>query len=120
MENKNNVTESDIVSSTAITLDHDIKINDVKIGASTTGAAIHKAEAINALTSEHGVTADAKTVMEVNVDFTNVATNSDVTINGTTVDFSSVTDMDDVVAAVNNAAVGDIRGQQPIALVSLS
>ena len=109
MENKNNVTESDIVSATALTLAHDIKINDVKIGASTTESAKHKADAINALTSEHGVTADAKTVLEAVVDFTNIATNSDVTLNGLTVNFSAVTDIADVVTAVNNAAVGDIR-----------
>ena len=108
-ETKDNIIESDIVSSTALTLAHDIKINDIKIGASSSESAGHKADAINALTSEHGVTADARSLMELNVDFTNVAAATDVTINGATVNFSSVTDMDGVVAAVNAGAVGDIR-----------
>ena len=109
MENKNNVLESDIVTSTALTLAHDIKINDVQIGASDTASAAHKADAINALTASHGVTADAKTEMTVTVDTENRAAATDVTINGATVDFSSTTDLAGIVTAVNNAAVGDIR-----------
>ena len=108
-ETVNNVVESGIVTSDTLTLTSDLKINDVKIGASTSNSAKHKAEAINALTSEHGVTADAKTVLEAVVDFTNIATNSDVTLNGLTVNFSAAKDIADVVTAVNNAAVGDIR-----------
>ena len=108
-ETVNNVVESGIVTSDALTATSDLKINGVKIGASTSESAKHKAEAINALTSEHGVTADAQTVLEAVVDFTNIATNTDVTLNGQTVDFSSAKDIADVVSSVNTAAVGDIR-----------
>jgi flagellin len=102
-----NVIESDIVSTTALTLDHDVKINDVQIGASDSAA--HKADAINALTADHGVTADAKTTLEATVLFTNLAGAPDVKLNGSTVDLSSTTEISSIVTAINTAAVGDIR-----------
>ena len=104
-----NVIETDIVSSTALTLDHDIEINDVQIGASDSNSAAHKADAINALTSEHGVTADAKTTLEATVLFSNLAGATDVTLNGSTVNLSSATEISSIVTAINTAAVGDIR-----------
>ena len=104
-----NIIETDIVSSTALTLDHDIEINDIQIGASDSASAAHKADAINALTAEHGVTADAKTTLETTILFSNLAGSTDVTLNGSTVNLSSATEISSVVTAINSAAVGDIR-----------
>jgi flagellin len=104
-----NIIESDIVSTTALTLDHDVKINDVQIGASDSDSAAHKADAINALTADHGVTADAKTTLEATVLFSNLAGATDVKLNGSTVDLSSTTEISSIVTAINTAQVGDIR-----------
>ena len=62
------------VSDNAITTAHDIKINDVGIGVSTTASAASKAIAINAKTAEHGVTANASNRIEMTLDFDNVPT----------------------------------------------
>ena len=109
MENTKNVLETGIVTTTVLTETHDIKINDVKIGASTTDSAGSKADAINKLTSDHGVTADAETELTIAVDFTNIAGATDVTLNGNTVDLSGDKNLADVVGAFNDAQIGDIR-----------
>ena len=109
MENTKNVLESGIVTTTPLTLTHDIKINDVQIGASETDSAQSKALAINSLTSQHGVTADAQTELTIGVDFTNIAGATDVTLNGNTVDLSGDKNLADVVGAFNDAQIGDIR-----------
>ena len=109
MENRNNVLVSDIVTTTAATLAHDVKINDIDIGASASDSAASKADAINAQTAAHGVTADAKTELTAVVTMLQIAAATDVSINGNVVDFSSVTNMAGVVTAVNDAQIGDIR-----------
>ncbi len=65
---------SGTVSANAITTAHDIKVNDVAIGVSTTASAASKAIAINAKTAEHGVTATASNRIEMTLDFDNVPT----------------------------------------------
>ena len=62
------------VSANAITTSSDIKINDVAIGVSTTASAASKVIAINAKTSETGVTASADNRVELNLNFDNVPT----------------------------------------------
>ena len=109
MENTKNVLESGIVTTTVLTETHDIKINDVQIGASITDSAGSKADAINKLTSEHGVTADAQTELTIGVDFTNIAAATDVTLNGNTVALNADTNLAEVVDAFNTAQIGDIR-----------
>ena len=109
MENTKNVLESGLVTTTALTETHDIKINDVQIGASTTDSAGSKADAINKLTGSHGVTADAETELTIAVDFTNIAASTDITLNGNSLDLSGDKNLADVVSAVNTAQIGDIR-----------
>ena len=111
MEVVNNKIESGIVSSTALNLSHDIKINDVKIGASTTESAGSKAVAINALTDEHGVTAQARTELTIGVNFTTAAFApgaTDIALNGTVIDFSAEHTLALVVAKFNDTQVGDV------------
>ena len=112
MEVVNNKIESGIVSSTALTVAHDIKINDVAIGASTTESAGSKAVAINALTDQHGVTAQARTELTVAANFTSSAFApgaTDIALNGTVIDFSAQHTLALVVAKFNDTAVGDVR-----------
>jgi len=62
------------VSSSAFTTSTDLKINDVAIGVSVSASAASKAIAINAKTSETGVTAKADNRVELTLDFDNVPT----------------------------------------------
>src|SRR6056300_771833 len=62
------------VSQEKFTTSTDIKINDVAIGVSVSASAASKAIAINAKTSETGVTATADNRVELTLDFDNVPT----------------------------------------------
>ena len=111
MENTNNVIETGLVSSTKLNLSHDIKINDVKIGASTNSSAASKAVAINAVTNETGVTADARTELTVLANFTSSVfppAAADIELNGDIIDLSSTQTLADIVKEFNDAAVGDV------------
>ena len=103
------VSTSGLVSTNALTASHDIQINDFDVGASTSSSAAAKAEAINAITSSTNVTASGSNLVTVELNFSNVPSASQVSINGNTVDFSSVTGIGDVITAINNASIGDIR-----------
>ena len=103
------VTGSRAVDGTALSSATDqLKINGVQIGDSTSASARDKAEAINKLTSEHGVVATAKTAMLVNLSFTGLtgSEHAGATVNGVTVDLSSAVDTSDVVTAINSATAG--------------
>lgn len=103
------ITTSGLVSSNALTASHDIKINDYAVGASTSSSAAAKAEAINQITSSTNVSASGSNLVTVTLNFSNLPGASQVSINGNTVDFSSVTGIGDVITAINNASIGDIR-----------
>ena len=103
------VVTSGLVSSNAITGSHDIKINDVSVGTSTSSSAAAKAVSINAISSSTNVTASGSNLVTVTLSFDNLPSASQVQINGNTVDFSSVTNATDVINAINNASIGDIR-----------
>ena len=103
------ITTSGLVSSNALTASHDIKINDYAVGASTSSSAAAKAEAINQITTSTNVSASGSNLVTVILNFSNLPSSSQVSINGNTVDFSSVTGIGDVITAINNASIGDIR-----------
>ena len=106
---KAGVLETDTVSGTALSA-NELKVNDVLIGGSVTGAANHVADAINAKTAEHGVTADANNEIEMTFDFSAGASlATDFKINGMAVDLTSATSAANVVTEVNAAGIGDIR-----------
>ncbi len=103
------VTGSRAVDATAISSATDqLKINGVQIGDSNSASAADKVAAINALTSEHGVVATGETGMKVNLDFiaNTMSNHAGATINGITVNFSSVVDLSGAVTAINNATAG--------------
>ena len=105
VETKDNVMESGIVSTTALTVAHDIKINDVEIGASTTNSAASKAVAINAVSGQTGVTAQARTELTVLASFTSSVfppLAADIELNGDVIDLSGDNDLADVVKAFND------------------
>jgi flagellin len=100
---------SSAVSSTALATTDDLKINGVLVGKSTDGSALSKAAAINAISSQTGVQATAKTQVKVTVDLAGTAPGAtDTVINGATVDLSAATTLNDVVTAINAAGINGV------------
>ena len=103
------VIRSDLVSTNALTTSHDIKINDVEIGASDSSSAAAKAIAINAVSSSTNVTASGDNLVTLTLNFSEASSAaSNISINGNAINFSSVTNEADTITAINNASIGDI------------
>ena len=103
------VIRSDLVSTNALTGSHDIKINDVAIGASDSASAASKAIAINAVSSSTSVTASGDNLVTLDLNFSEASTAaSNISINGNTINFGSVTNETETITAINNASIGDI------------
>lgn len=95
--------------STAIDASDDIRINGFKLGPTADSSALSKASAINSIFSNTGVTATALTKISASLDFTAIpATATDITINGSAIDLTTVKNLDDVVAAINGAGVNGV------------
>ena len=103
------VVTSGLVSSNALTGSHDIKINDISVGASDSSSAAAKAIAINSITSSTNVTASGSNLVTIELNFSNLPGASQVAINGNTVNLSSVSNINDVISTINSASIGDIR-----------
>lgn len=103
------VIRSDLVSTNALTASHDIKINDVTIGVSESASAAAKAIAINAVTSSTNVTASGDNLITLDLNFSEASSaSSNISINGNSINFASVTNASDTITAINNASIGDI------------
>ena len=100
---------SDLVSTNALTSSHDIKINDTAVGASTNSSAAAKAVAINAISTSTNVTAAGYNLVTVDVNNSETSGGaSNISINGNAINFSSANTLTLTIAAINNAAIGDI------------
>ncbi len=105
----NTVIRSDLVSTNALTTSHDIKINDVAIGASDSASAAAKAIAINSVSSSTNVSASGDNLVTLDLNFSEASTAaSNISINGNAINFSSVTNETETITAINNASIGDI------------
>ena len=103
------VIRSDLVSTNALTASHDIKINDVTIGTSESASAAAKAIAINAVTSSTNVTASGDNLVTLDLNFSEASSaSSNISINGNSINFASVTNASDTITTINNASIGDI------------
>ncbi len=103
------IIRSDLVSTNALTASHDIKINDIEIGASDSASAAAKAIAINAVSSSTNVTASGDNLVTLDLNFSEASTAaSNISINGNTINFGSVTNETETITAINNASIGDI------------
>ena len=96
------------VGATALNLSDDVRINGVKLGVSSDGSALAKAAAINSITDQTGVVATASTEIKLTLDFTAIPGATDITIAGSTVDLSAVTNLQDVVTAINAAGINGL------------
>ena len=100
---------SDLVSTNTLTSSHDIKINDTAVGASTSSSAAAKAVAINAISTSTNVTAKGYNLVTVDVNNSETSGGaSNISINGNAINFSSANTLTLTIAAINNAAIGDI------------
>lgn len=106
--NDSQVFRSAQVGATALNLSDDVRINGVKLGVSTDGSALAKAAAINALTAQTGVVATASTSVRITLNFTAIPLATDITIAGSVVDLSGVTNLVDVVTAINSAGINGL------------
>lgn len=95
------------VSSAAITVSDDIRINGVRIGTSADSSAIAKASTINMMAEQSGVKATAVTEVQVGVNLNNVAAAS-LTINGAAIDTTTVLTLADLTSKINAAGVNGI------------
>jgi flagellin len=102
---KGNVVSTDVLADTDL-----VKINDVLIGASLLDSASSKADAINKLTSEHGVTANASSKMAIDLDFTVSAPGAaEWEVQGAVIDISGADNTKDVADLINaDTGVGDV------------
>ena len=102
---KGNVVTTDVLADTDL-----VKINDVLIGASLLDSASSKADAINKLTSEHGVTANASSKMAIDLDFTVSAPGAaEWEVQGAVIDISGADNTKDVADLINaDTGVGDV------------
>jgi flagellin len=93
-------------TSNKLTSSDDVSINDVKVGLSADGSAASKAAAINAISSQTGIQASAKTLVKVSIAAGAVGT---ATINGVSVSFAA-TDKStaDFVTKINAAGISGV------------
>jgi flagellin len=107
--NGDGVITTDTVNGVAL-VDHELQINDVLIAKSTSGSANHVADAINAKTVEHGVTAVATNSVSLDLDLSVIPGSAGgFAINGSTVNLTSANTLAGVVSFINAAGVGDVR-----------
>jgi flagellin len=104
------VTGSRQVDGTALAATEGLKVNGVTIGDSASASALDKVNAINKLSSEHGVVATATTGMVVQLDFDAVTLtdHAGAEINGVTVNFTNVDSLDEAITTINTALAGTV------------
>lgn len=95
------------VSSAALTVSDDVRINGIRIGTSADSSAIAKASTINLMAEQSGVKATAVTEVQVGVNLNNVAAAS-LTINGAAIDTTTVLTLADLTSKINAAGVNGI------------
>ena len=112
-------TKGFAVSTAILATTDEIRINDVLIGATLIDSAQAKAVAINAVSSESGVTATATTTAFLDINFDIDATNTTFEVNGTAIAVVGLNSVSDVAAAINTADVGVVASASSKGLLKL-
>jgi flagellin len=99
--------KSSAVSDDLIALTDDIRINDVKVGATKLNSAEAKAVAINAISAESGVTANAETELFLDFNFGVSQTNTSFALNGLLVQVADLNSVEDMATEINTQANGE-------------
>lgn len=100
------VTKGFAVSTDTLALTDDIRINDVQVGGTTVDTAQAKAAAINAISDQTGVTAQASTIVDLALDFAIAATNTSFLVNGVAVELGDLDSVNEVVTEINDQTKG--------------
>lgn len=100
------VTKGFAVSTDTLALTDDIRINDVQVGGTTVDTAQAKAAAINAISDQTGVTAQASTIVDLALDFAIAATNTSFLVNGVAVELGDLDSVNEVVTEINDQSKG--------------
>ena len=100
------VTKGFAVSTDTLALTDDIRINDVQVGGTTVDTAQAKAAAINAISDQTGVTAQASTIVDLALDFNISATNTSFLVNGVAVELGDLDSVNEVVTEINDQSKG--------------
>jgi len=112
-------TKGFAVTTALLAVTDDIRINDVQVGATLTDSAQAKAAAINAISSESGVTATASTTVFLDLDFDISATDASFEVNGTAIAVAALDSVADVADAINTADVGVVASASNEGLLKL-
>jgi len=112
-------TKGFAVTTALLAVTDDIRINDVQVGATLTDSAQAKAAAINAISSESGVTATASTTVFLDLDFDISATDASFEVNGTAIAVAALDSVADVADAINTADVGVVASSSNEGLLKL-
>jgi len=99
-------TKGVAVTTAVLSTTDQIKINGVQVGATLSDTAGAKADAINLISSESGVTASAETTVFLDLNFDIDATATSFEVNGEAIDVNALNSVSDVAAAINTASVG--------------
>jgi len=100
--------ETATVSGTKLSA-NEIKINDVLIGESLNGSASSLAGALNAKTSETGVTANARNEVQIAFNAGSLpGARNEFYVNGTEVNLTSASGLHGIVSQINAANIGDV------------
>ncbi len=99
-------TQGTAVSTATLALTDDIRINGVQVGATTLDTAQAKADAINAISDQTGVTASASTIVDLSLDFNIAATDTSFLINGVAVELDGEDSVNEMVTVINNQSNG--------------
>ncbi len=100
------------VGTALLALTDDIRINDVQVGATLVNSAKAKADAINAISDQTGVTAQASTTLFLDLDFDVTIEATEFLLNGKEIDISADDSVFDVASAINTANVGIVATAQ--------
>ena len=100
-------TKGSAVSTDVIALTDDIRINDVQVGSTKLDTAQAKAAAINAISDQTGVTAQASTTLFLDFNFGASQTNTSFSLNGTLVEVADLESVEDVATEINDQSKGE-------------
>jgi flagellin len=97
------------VDTNNIAADDDLRINGVRVGSTQSSSALAKASAINDISGQTGVSADAQTDVKVTIDMSKQTAATAVMINGKSVDLATgVSTMNEIVSTINAAGVNGV------------
>jgi len=99
-------TQGTMVSTATLAITDDIRINGVQVGGTTLDTAQAKADAINAISDQTGVTASASTIVDLSLDFNIAATDTSFLINGVAVELDGEDSVNEMVTEINNQSKG--------------